>query len=265
MIRLIVAIFVLVPKIIYWYFSWILNYSIKKDKIPFEQRFAKVQYACIQVIKYLNIKIDVYGLEKFNVNDENKYVIMCNHQSMVDPLIFIALASRPMSFVAKKEVMKYPFVGRVLKILDGKTLDRSDLKSQVKTILEIEKSLKNNEIDWLIFPEGKRQKSPYNGILEIHHGTFKIILNTSKDLYVCNLFGTFRPLQFLRYQNIKSLVQLNIDQKLTKNDYKEFKSTDFANYVTNIMSDVYNEQKEVDIKKYKVKIKKEKKELKKSS
>ena len=83
-----------------------------------------------------------------------------------------------MSFVAKKEVMKYPFVGRVLKILDGKTLDRSDLKSQVKTILEIEKSLKNNEIDWLIFPEGKRQKSPYNGILEIHHGTFKIILNT---------------------------------------------------------------------------------------
>ena len=72
-------------------------------------------------------------------------------------------------------------------------------------------------------------------------------------------------MQFLRYQNIKSLIQLNIDQKLTIDDYKEFKSTDFANYVANIMSDVYNEQKEVDIKKYKVKIKKEKKKLKKAS
>ena len=50
-------------------------------------------------------------------------------------------------FVSKKEASHYPFIGKAVKLLECKFLDRNDLKQQVKVILDVKNLLmKSKEI-----------------------------------------------------------------------------------------------------------------------
>ena len=112
MIRLLKAIFIVVPKLIFWYFQWILIYYIRRNKIPFEKKYNKIRSCVLTVLKDLNIELLEDGIEnvKYNENKSNFYV--CNHQSLLDPLFLVLLLKRPLSFVSKKEASHYPFIGK---------------------------------------------------------------------------------------------------------------------------------------------------------
>lgn len=254
MIRLIKAIFLIIPRIIYWYFSWILIYYLRRNNISFEQKFYKVKYCCLKVLKILGVKLDVENLEIFNdISNDKKVLIVCNHQSMLDPVVLIALSNTPFTLIAKKQIGHYPFVGKVLKLLNGETLDRSDLKKQVKTILKVEQSISANKNSWAIFPEGKRQKKPYEGILEVHHGSFKIVKNSKCDLYVCSIFGSYRPLQFFKYHQLHPVVQFRVNEKIKSDFYSNLSTKEIAEKIQKIFTLNYDKMLEKDKKNYKIK------------
>lgn len=101
----------------------------------------------------------VYGRE--NVPEEGPFLICPNHSGLADPIwvIFaLKLASMP-RFMAKKEVMEVPVLGRILRWLGGFGVDRSggDVNA-VKTAL---KCLKNGQ-SLMLFPEGTRVKNGKN-------------------------------------------------------------------------------------------------------
>lgn len=221
MIRLLKLVFKVVPGILKAYFSWIVKYSKHKERYPIGLRFYKVQ----QLVRFVILKMGVkYDMDNFNdiYSSEDKKFIVCNHQSMFDCLLFLIFAKRPLTFVAKKETAKMPFVGKLLKIIDGEFFDRDNLKTQIKNVINTSKLLAENKYDVVIFPEGTRQKEIDKGLLPFHAGSFKIPLKSKSNIILSEIYGSYRCLKFFKFPKEKQLyVQFNVLEELK---YEEIKN-----------------------------------------
>jgi 1-acyl-sn-glycerol-3-phosphate acyltransferase len=82
------------------------------------------------------------------------YVIISNHQSILDILVINYLRFR-FKWISKIENMKKPVLGWYLKMADYITVDRGDMESKEKMIVESYECLKK-DISIMIFPEGTR-------------------------------------------------------------------------------------------------------------
>ena len=182
------------PRIIISYFSWMIRYSKEKnrDKIPVEKRYKKVHKIITKANHALRMRLVVEGQE--NIPSET-CCFFSNHMGAADPLIYFeALPNRPVTFVAKVEAEKIPFVGRVFRSDLGLFLDRSDLKQQFRVMMKVQESLSKKEIDWVIFPEGTRNKDHMGLLLPFHHGTFRAPMKAGVPLVPVAVFGSFRIL-----------------------------------------------------------------------
>ncbi len=98
-------------------------------------------------------RIEVHGKE--NIPKDNAYIVAPNHLSTLDPPMVAAVWSRPLAFMAKKELFENPFLRWWLNWLGAFAVDREKLGvSTIRTVLTIKKT------DWVfaIFPQGTRQE-----------------------------------------------------------------------------------------------------------
>jgi len=189
------AIFLAGWRIIVAYFAWMIKYSRHPNKYPIEERFAKVQKLARQVLTALNVVYDIHGLDEYYASKKpnENCLIVCNHLSDADPIVMMAVAKKPVTFVAKKESAKFPFVGRVVKSLSGEFLDRNDLKQELRVMMSVQNKLQNERnLDFIIYPEGTRNRTPKNDALEFHHGTFRPAVKSGCSFVVCSIFGSQR-------------------------------------------------------------------------
>lgn len=239
--------FVALPYLIYCYFAWILRYSWHKDRYPIEKRFKKVQKLIRIVTDSIGCNVICNDLSPL-YNNPDKFLLVSNHQSFYDGVILIYIAKRPIAFVAKKEVKKFPIIGRIFGIIDGVFLDREDLKSQVKILMQVQDSLKNNKIDWCIFPEGTRIKNLDDILLPYHHGTFKIALKSQSNIAVFSMYGNVRALKFHKILRSKLPIQISFDRLFSYDEIKELKTIEIANKVEEITKQNIIKKRELDKK-----------------
>ena len=189
--HLIRTILLLIPRIIWDYFTWILSYNKKIDKIPLEKRYNKVRSIISVADKRLKIDMHVEGKE--NIPEEAS-CFFANHLSATDPIIYFPLFEKPVAFLGKVEIQKYPVVGKLLTIGGGLFLKRDDLKQQLKIMMKVQDSLRNAETNWFIFPEGTRNKDQMQNIPAFHHGTFRAAMKAGVPIVPVVNYGTFRLL-----------------------------------------------------------------------
>jgi len=96
-----------------------------------------------------------FDIEMVGEIDKNAQMLLLNHQSMLDIILFEYLDSRDLAWVAKKEIAKVPWFGRILKYPKMIEVDRESKKSLVKLLKDTKDRLKNNR-PIAIFPEGTR-------------------------------------------------------------------------------------------------------------
>ena len=89
--------------ILWAYFAWMKRYGKHPDRYPLELRYRKLRKLVRSVILDLNVEFHVEGLE--NIPDE-PYYLVSNHISFLDPLTYMCVLEKPISFVAKKESEK---------------------------------------------------------------------------------------------------------------------------------------------------------------
>ncbi len=187
-------------RIIWGYFSWMISYSRKNCKTPVEKRYKKARKLILKVNR--NLKLDVLVEGKENIPEET-CCFYSNHMGAADPLLYFAALDKPTTFVAKKEIESLPFVGRVFKSINGQFLDRADLKQSLRVMMKVQESLAKKEINWVIFPEGTRNKDHMGNLLPFHHGTFRAAMKAKVPLVPTVVFGSFRILHtkhnFKRY------------------------------------------------------------------
>jgi 1-acyl-sn-glycerol-3-phosphate acyltransferase len=96
------------------------------------------------------IKVEFEGLE--NLENLKSFVLVANHQSLIDILALLAWFPRPVRFVAKKELLKIPLFGYALKNGDHIVIDRQQGGQAVRKAVEVAGS----GVCIVFFAEGRR-------------------------------------------------------------------------------------------------------------
>ena len=180
-------------RILWDYFTWMLPYSGKsRHKYPIEKRYNKLRKLICHINDGFDVKLHVEGKENLL---KGPFCLFPNHLSSYDPLVLISILDEPTSFVAKKEVENQPFIRKCLHVIDGVTIDRDNLKQSLKVMLHVENDLKEGSKNWIIFPEGTRNKDPMANIKEFHHGSFRPAMKAGVPIIPVAIYGTQRVLK----------------------------------------------------------------------
>lgn len=129
-------------------------------------------------------KLSVEGLE--NINHKQTYVIVANHQSLAD-IIVIYKTHIYFKWVAKKELLKTPFIGGLLWVNNHVLLSRGEFSS-IKTVYRRAAEWLRSGVSMLFFPEGTR--SGTDEMSEFQNGAFKLAIKEKKPVLPVFIGGT---------------------------------------------------------------------------
>jgi 1-acyl-sn-glycerol-3-phosphate acyltransferase len=157
--------------------------------IPFDKRrLMNNRWMVIQGIVLTKMspfwKVVVDGHEKIDQNQA--YVIVPNHQSMLD-IVFFNMLHHRLRWVSKIEVFKLPIVGWEMRMVKYIELVRGNKASVVKMMESCVESLQEG-ISVVIFPEGTRSLTGTIG--KFKSGAFQIAVKTDKPLLPVLIDGT---------------------------------------------------------------------------
>ncbi len=130
-------------------------------------------------------RMEVTGKE--NIQPGRHYVVVANHQSLLD--IFVVLAALPVhfKFMAKKELFSIPFVGWHMSLAAYIPIDRSSVESG-KNALFMARDRLSKKISVLFFPEGTR--STDGEIKAFKAGAFKAAQDEGVEILPVVIEGT---------------------------------------------------------------------------
>lgn len=210
----------------YSYLSWMHKYAKHPEKYPLKVRYNKIRKLLRNISNGFSVDYHVFGME--NLPNETCYIV-ANHLSSFDPLALISIIENPSTFVAKKEVLKMPFIGTAVKDIEGKFIDRKDLKQSLKVMLKVEEDLHKKEKNWIIFPEGTRNKDPLMNIKDFHHGTFRPAYRSKTPIVPVCLYGTFRVFK-TKPSYKKYPVFISFLKPLYPSEYEHMTTNEIAKY-----------------------------------
>ncbi len=173
--KIIAALLRFLPLILFNFVFYICKYARHPEKYPMEVRYNRLRKLIIKIVDYFHLDQKVEGIENLRAieSEGKKFLAIGNHLAAIDPLLYIYHSEKPLTFVAKKELSKYPLVGTAIKSINGMFLDRDDLRSGIKIIRNVEHLIKDDIASVAIYPEGTRNKHPEGELPEFHGGTFK--------------------------------------------------------------------------------------------
>jgi 1-acyl-sn-glycerol-3-phosphate acyltransferase len=230
-------------------FTFYINrYAKHPERYSIEERYAKVRSLIIYILDHFRIDWKIEGIENLKaLNDSSKPFLMApNHMSDLDPLALVYLSEKPISFVAKKETTKMPFIGTAVKALDGFFMDRDDLRQSLTVIRGVEQKLKEGHCSYIIFPEGTRNKRPaVTGVSPFRPGSFKAAYLGQTPILPVSIYGTFRP--FHSNPDYKrNLLQFTFFKPDTYEDYEKMDTVAYANKAHELIQNEVDRQKEID-------------------
>ncbi len=121
-----------------------------------------------------------------NIKRGMTYIIVSNHQSMVDILVLFGLF-RHYKWVSKKENFKIPIIGWLMRLNRYIEIERGSTGSYLNMMKKIRKTL-NNGNSILMFPEGTR--NPGGSLGPFRDGAFRMALENQVGLIPVVLDGT---------------------------------------------------------------------------
>ncbi len=131
----------------------------------------KIVKGVFNVVTFLaGTKATVIGLE--NIPKDEPVLYIGNHRSVFDIILGYKYIPYITGFVSKKEIKEKPFLAQWMWFMNCLFLDRDDIKSGLKMILDAIEKIKSG-VSIFIFPEGTRCKEE-GEMLDFKEGSFKI-------------------------------------------------------------------------------------------
>ncbi len=159
---------------------------------------------------------DVIGSE--NIDPKQPYVIVLNHNSMVD---ILCLYKIPLVFkwVSKKEVYKIPLVGRLLFAHGDIVINRASAKEAMQMVHDKGKEWLKKGASVAIFPEGTRSKDG-----EIHNfkaGAFLLAKDAGVPILPIVLDGTTTMIKGGFWMNWKNRITIKVLPPISAEDVEQ--------------------------------------------
>ena len=135
-------------------------------------------YARFLLKHITGLDIEIEGLE--NIPTDNKFLIVSNHQSAWETLIFFTIFKDPV-MVLKKELLRLPILGLFLVRTGMIPVDRKNAAHSFKTLLrDVAQRLNEEKRPVCIFPEGTRKPAGHPG--EFQKGIYLIQKHTQAHI-----------------------------------------------------------------------------------
>lgn len=152
-----------------YYFLCLIWMGRTASKTSTEKKYAMLRTICRHANLSGNVTVMATGIE--NLPEENGYILFPNHQGLFDVLTMLPSHERPLRVVIKKETEKNFFVRHFVNMMNGRYMDRDDVKQSMKVIGQMAEDVKAGA-NYIIFAEGTRSKNG-NHLLEMKGGSFK--------------------------------------------------------------------------------------------
>jgi 1-acyl-sn-glycerol-3-phosphate acyltransferase len=130
------------------------------------------------------IRIDIEGKEHFKGN--LPYVLVSNHTSFLDVVLYLAILKFTYRFVSKIEVASWPFIGTFLNRRLDLRFKREDNDARLDQAGQLEKVLRDGE-SLLIFPEATFIAA--DGLRHFQMGAFRAAVTTGRPICPIALRG----------------------------------------------------------------------------
>jgi len=131
------------------------------------------------------IRVKRKGAELFTKGEN--FVVVVNHNSLVDIPVSMPWVPGPNKTLAKIEMSKIPLFGIIYKA-GSILLDRKNASSKRDSVLEMQKTLVEDGLHLTLYPEGTRNKSD-QPLLPFHDGAFVTAMKAEKTLIAGVIFN----------------------------------------------------------------------------
>jgi len=110
-------------------------------------------WAAFSGVRLAGVKVQTIGLER--LDPSHTYVFMSNHVSNIDPPLLLPLIPRRTSVMAKRELFRYPILGRAMRMASLVPVDRGNRDAGIAAVRAAAEVVKQG-IHMTIYVEGHR-------------------------------------------------------------------------------------------------------------
>jgi 1-acyl-sn-glycerol-3-phosphate acyltransferase len=136
-------------------------------------------------IRLAGVRVETVGLD--SLDRSRNYIFMSNHASNLDPPIMIALIPNRTSVMVKKELFRYPILGRAMRMGSLVPVDRGNRDAGIDAVRSA-KQVVAQGLNMTIYVEGKRS---FDGrLLPFKKGPFYLAMECGVPVVPITIAGT---------------------------------------------------------------------------
>ena len=135
------------------------------------------------------VRVRLKGFE--NLNSDQAYVFLSNHQSGFDILALMGKLRVLFAWLAKEELFRIPILGHAMRAAGYIPIDRSDRRKAVESLNQTAAKVQEGT-SVMIFPEGTR--SPDGVLQEFKKGAFLLAIKSQQFIVPIAISGSHRIL-----------------------------------------------------------------------
>ena len=192
---------------------------------------SQIKWWSRHVLWVFDIKIILSKESSKIFKNADNVVLVANHRSHLDSMILWAICPKEKNlvFAAKKELFNVPFLGAGLRQAKAISVDRSNGRKALSTLIDGTNRLHSNEI-LVVFPEGTRggktlrkfKRGAFSVALKSHRGIMPVCIKETDNLFPKgNIYPSkgnvyISACNIMSYQNIKGLSDIELSNKVRK-------------------------------------------------
>ena len=134
-------------------------------------------------------QFSIQGCDNIPLN--GPFILVSNHQSHLDILMYLKGIPKKFAFVAKQELLRVPILGWDMRNQGHIAINRSDPRGAVAELKRLEQLIEGGK-SVLLFPEGTRSADGQIGPFK--KGAFMMAVHTGVPIIPCFIEGTGRIL-----------------------------------------------------------------------
>jgi 1-acyl-sn-glycerol-3-phosphate acyltransferase len=165
-------------------------------------------------VRLAGVKVRTVGLEY--IDPQRTYIFMSNHISNLDPPITLPLIPRRTSVMVKKELFKFPILGRIMLIGSLVPVDRKNRDAGITAVRDAVKAI-NQGLNMTIYVEGKRS---FDGkLLPFKKGPFYLAEECRVPVVPITISGTEQVMPKARFAIHPGTVTVQFHEPIEPADF----------------------------------------------
>ncbi len=201
-----------------------------------EERY-RMARKCIGILMR-NGRIETESFGQELLPEEGGYVMYSNHQGKYDTLGIMISHPKPCTIVIDAYRSKLPITDSFIDLVQGSRLDKTDMKKQLKTILQISDEVKNGR-RYIIFPEGGYDHNK-NELQDFMAGSFKCAIRAKAPIVPVAIIDSYKPFGVNSLRKVKT--QVHFLPPISYEEYEKMNTAEIAQMVKGRISCVIDRQ-----------------------